>query len=613
MNSPDQRLDEDLALAYSQGDQAAGEALAQRYAAGIYDFAIRATLNPGSAQTATTNSLRRIGEEFANRPDALNFSSWIYGIVRDESLNSLHQPTQTDQAGDEAAANALSILDPRFIQTEMPVAPAAASWAWQAVRGQRPRDYSILDLLLRRQMTPEEVAEVAALSHNGVYAVLGRLRGVFEETYAAAALFDIGREACGELNQLLSQQEALGPAVRRAVGRHIEGCEICRETRESLPPAAELFANLSNVALPQEVAEHLYFVLFSTPEAAPAAGDESGSEDTGAEIESSEAQAKAPLLGELPTLARQTDLLQDSAEIEETPEALPDGDELAGPVWQPPAPVPAGVAPGPRASAPDGPDWAGSGSRPPGGPEPPDFGSSGDERSRLYLLFAGVAAVTLFAAYLGFAVGDSLQSSGASSLPPLPTPDGALQVRICSTVPIRMDAGTGLNLIFPEVPDGYSITSVGVSGASTENVSTLAQSEKTVLFVAGAQPDSAGLSDEYLLVVTFSQGSQTIDAACTVIVQGTEAPQPTLTPAPIETPTIAAVEPTATTSVPSPVPTETPAAPPTSTSIPTVTGTPPTATPTLILPRTPTPVSTITPTPAAAATPTQITPNTPVP
>lgn len=297
MNSPDQRLDEDLALAYSQGDQAAGEALAQRYAAGIYDFAIRATLNPGSAQTATTNSLRRIGEEFANRPDALNFSSWIYGIVRDESLNSLHQPTQTDQAGDEAAANALSILDPRFIQTEMPVAPAAASWAWQAVRGQRPRDYSILDLLLRRQMTPEEIAEVAALSHNGVYAVLGRLRGVFEETYAAAALFDIGREACGELNQLLSQQEALGPAVRRAVGRHIEGCEICRETRESLPPAAELFANLSNVALPQEVAEHLYFVLFSTPEAAPAAGDESGSEDTGAEIESSEAQAKAPLLG----------------------------------------------------------------------------------------------------------------------------------------------------------------------------------------------------------------------------------------------------------------------------------------------------------------------------
>lgn len=643
MNSPDQRLDEDLALAYSQGDRTAGEALAQRYAVGIYDFAIRVTLDPTIAETATTNSLRRISEEFANRPDELNFSSWIYGVTRDEALNGVHRPSQADQAGEEEVrTSALSVLDPRFIQYEISAAAAAASWAWQAVRGQRPRDYSILDLLLRREMTPEDIAEVAALSHNGVYAVLGRLRGVFEETYAAAALFEIGREACSELDELWGQQETLGPALRRAVGRHIEGCANCRDTRQALPPAAEVFANLGNVALPQEVAQKLHAALFATAEAWPErAPDDSAAESGGLEAaaplfaagseradDDEPKEGEAPLLGEFPARDRQTthedaftghtaepvpepqlsDLSQDSADLDETSEDLPAGDEPVKPAWQPPAREPVGAAPAAKSSSSDRPNWTGGGARTPGGTEPPDLGPSGDERSRFYLLYAGVAAVTLLAAYLGLALGDSLQSSGSSSLSPLPTPDGSLQVRICSSVPVRMDIGTSLNLIFPEVPDGYSVSSVAVSGASTENINTLAQSDKSVLFVAGSQPDSAGLSDEYLLVVTFAEGSQTIEAECTVIVQGIEAPEPTVTPAPTETTTISVVEPTATTSAPPPaVPTETP------TSSPTITGTPPTATPTLILPRTPMPVSTATPIPVATATPTQITPNTPTP
>lgn len=733
MNSPEQRSDEDLALEFSQGDHDAGAALAQRYVAGIYDFAIRATLDPAAAQAATVNVLRRVGEEFDSRPDALNVGSWIFGITRDESLNSLHQPSQSDAPSEDSRADTLSVLDPRFLQTDLPASQAqATSWAWQAVRSQRPRDYSILDLLLRRQLTPEEVAEVAALFHNGVYAVLGRLRGVFEETYAAAALFEIGREACLELDELVSQQESIGPAARRAVGRHIEGCEHCRETRQGLPPAADLFASLRNVDLPQKVVEQLRSALFATPQTsevpepvtaetepsdtvivasdgeaatsasddeadatlnaddeAEAPGDEaglaaaapmfaSGSQQTGEvepgeppsaapvsdeftsepmstagseqaddiEIEPGEAQIEAPDMGEPPDADRQA-TFEDSVagqpaelESEQHPDGLDQtvtdadakssGDDLeraraellaadqdvepTEPVPAPvPVPVPVDAALLVTSPEPDGPDWQGGRGSPPEGPRPPDMGSSEDKQRKRYLLYAAVAAVTLFAAYLGLAVGDSLQSSGPT-LPPLPAPDGSLQSRVCSTVPVRLDMGTSLNLNFPEAPGGYDISNIAVSGGSVENINTLAQADQSVLFIAKSLPSSTGQNEEYQLGVTFARGNQTVEIPCRVIVQGIEAPQPTMTPAPSETPAISADEPTATISAPPLAPTLEPDTPtPLPTSSPTVTGTPPTATPTKILPWTPTPQNTATPIPVATATGTLIPPLTPRP
>ena len=666
MNSPEIRSDEDLANLYSQGDHNAGEALAQRYVAGVYDFAIRATLDPRVAETATTGSMRRIGEEFANRPDTLSFGSWVYGLARDEALNRLHQHAQSDESGEVARSDSLAHVDLRFIQTELPtVPPQAAAWAWQAVRGQRPRDYSILDLLLRRKMTPEEVGEVAALSHNGVYAVLGRLRGVFEEAYTAAALFELGREVCSDLEELLSDQPVLGPAVRRTIGRHVEGCAICSETRQGLPPAAELFASFTNVDLPQDLMQGLRSTLFATlqPDTTPDAGTEATeAADAEVEVDPGRGMTEVESPEEAPTSARQTSFEDSFAaqavDAEPGPETFEpmafepetaeldfaepevaeanteieadaaanvapptDEDEVDQPTGLSASRLPLEAALPAAASTFDGPDWQRGGGIPPEGPEPPDTGWSDGERSKRYLLYAGFVAISLFAAYLGFAVGDSLQNGSTSSLPPLPTPDGLSQAQACSTVPVRMDVGTSLNLTFAAVPTDFQVSNIIVipetTGASAENVRTLGQADQSVLFVATSFPDSAGRSNQYQLVVTFAQGEQTTTAQCVVIVQGGAAPQPTEPTEPTATPTIAVVEPTTPpvvapteTSTPEPDP-ETPTPLPTST--PTVTGTPPTPTPTQILPPTVAPESTVTPTSTVTGTPTQIPIPTPAP
>lgn len=309
---------------------------------------------------------------------------------------------------------------------------------------------------------------------------------------------------------------------------------------------------------------------------------------------------------------------EQAAEVETTPAAQEIGEETDQPTEPPPAPVSAGAASFPRASAPEGPDWEGAGGEPPGGPEPPDAGWSGNGRSTRYLLYTGVAGLTLFAAYLGLAVGDSLQD-GAASLPALPTPDASLRAQVCSTVPVRMDSGTSLNLSFAGLADGQAISEVFVlatsSGASIENVITVVQSGQSILFVARFLPDSAGRSDQYQVNVTFAQGNQTSTAQCTVIVQGIAASQPTVPPVASATATIAVVEPTSPIIIlppNTPIPElDTPTPPPTST--PTVTGTPPTPTPTMIPTRTPTPVNTPVLSPTPSMTPTQLSTQTATP
>ncbi len=257
MNLPEQRSDEDLATSLQQGDASASATLAQRYAPGIYDFAIRITLDPAAAGHVTENTLKRVSSEIASRPSDLSFAAWLFGVARDESLEGLRQRSRGDSSPDEVGSDALAPMDPRFIQVSGSVPSDSGVWAWSAARGQRPRDYSILDLLLRRKITPEEVAQIASLSRNGVYAVLGRLRGAFEESFIATALFTSGRAACKDLDALLGDSISLGPAMRREVSRHAESCPICKDTRAKLPAGADVFASLEDVALPDDVSDRL--------------------------------------------------------------------------------------------------------------------------------------------------------------------------------------------------------------------------------------------------------------------------------------------------------------------------------------------------------------------
>src|SRR5437870_3787458 len=176
--------DEESLDRLEQQDPAATVVLSGRYLDTLYDFAFRTSLDPTIAAASVKAGLEEGSFNAANKNGAAPGVS-LLGLIRDEALERLRART----AGSGEDSTPVSSGDPHFSQLPMNAAGAqdseVAAWAWQAARSQRPRDYSLLDLTVRRQLTPEEVSEAASMSQSGIYAVLGRLRGSFEDTFTA--------------------------------------------------------------------------------------------------------------------------------------------------------------------------------------------------------------------------------------------------------------------------------------------------------------------------------------------------------------------------------------------------------------------------------------------
>ena len=259
-----ERSDDELHQQAIAGDREAQDELKSRLLEPLYDFAIRISLDPAVAETATIAALDKLLTD--GRRAGMSLNAWGLATVRDETLERLR--TRGGAAGDPRGS--LSPVDSAFSALSPPDAartdPELAGWVWQAARSQRPRDYSLLDLAVRRGLSADEIADATDMSHSGIYAILGRLRGLFEETFTSTLLYHRGREACLEVASLATQHAGLGPALRREIARHVEGCTACRQTRRSFPSPAELLAAFQPIEPPQG--------LPITEAAAESAGDE---------------------------------------------------------------------------------------------------------------------------------------------------------------------------------------------------------------------------------------------------------------------------------------------------------------------------------------------------
>ncbi|HEY7466148.1 MAG TPA: hypothetical protein VIB47_05590, partial [Dehalococcoidia bacterium] len=163
MNDPSRSSDEELADSLSASDDHAIAALAGRYTQPLYDFALRATLDPAVAAAVTRSSIEYLRHHAAERPAELSLRAWLFAFAQEQVL-----AVANDRA--RAPEVRLSPGDRRFTQSDAGMDREVALWAWQAARSLRPRDYCLLDLTLRRGIPPEDVPGMAAQGRGGVYA-----------------------------------------------------------------------------------------------------------------------------------------------------------------------------------------------------------------------------------------------------------------------------------------------------------------------------------------------------------------------------------------------------------------------------------------------------------
>ena len=243
------RSDTELAARAAAGNEPAFAALYKRHFDGIYDFVLRAVKDPALAEDVIRSAFTRAWDRSRKRDARQQVKAWLYSTARERAVRA-RVPRAGNAAVTPGSIDARAFAQPAFsdaaaLEPELDAETSTIVWEFAAQLS--PKEYSLLDLHLRRGLKVDELAGSLGLTTTKVYIILFRLRQALVEWVSAALLSRRGRRHCPELDAVLSETRA-APAsrhYRRPITKHLEACSRCQASTATYPSALQAFANLA--------------------------------------------------------------------------------------------------------------------------------------------------------------------------------------------------------------------------------------------------------------------------------------------------------------------------------------------------------------------------------
>jgi RNA polymerase sigma factor (sigma-70 family) len=258
MAAPTLETDQELAARCASGDREAFTELYDRFSQGLYDFALRTVRNRDAAADVVQLAFVRAWEHLERGTRPQNVKAWLYTIARNGAIDEIRRGkrTVTESAEPDAPSPIARELDRSqlsrpedFVRDQELV-----DLVWQAAAALNPREYSLLDLHLRKELSADELAETLGLRRDNVYMMLSRLRSSLADAVTCMLVMRHGRGQCAELDRLLTESStALTPINRRAIKKHLQACDACHKRSKRFAAPLEIFAGIAPLALPIEV------------------------------------------------------------------------------------------------------------------------------------------------------------------------------------------------------------------------------------------------------------------------------------------------------------------------------------------------------------------------
>jgi len=252
------RSDTELLARAAAGDEPALAALYERHFEAIYDFVLRTLKDRDIATDAIRAAFIDLWHRARRRKAGNQVRAWIYAKTRERAVRAGRRRS----AGD-AGVPADSTDAPAFAQRGLsdvshgePELDAEVSRiVWEFAAQLSPKEYSLLDLHLRRGLKVDELAESLGLTTTKVYIILYRLRQALVEWASAALLSRRGRKQCSELDAVLAETRAAQESrdYRRSITKHLEVCSRCHASTATYPSALQTFADLAPLEPPPGV------------------------------------------------------------------------------------------------------------------------------------------------------------------------------------------------------------------------------------------------------------------------------------------------------------------------------------------------------------------------
>ena len=248
--------DSELVERARAGDQTAFGALYDNWFDRVYDLAFRIVRDANAAADVAQDTFLSAWRELDGLSDPAAFGGWVRRIARNTALNRRKKDERArpvdsegmaviEAAGPAASAPAGFRVEDRLGAADDPVRAAedseVAALVWDAADALGERDTSILDLQLRHDMTPAEIADVVGVNRNHANQLVHRVRNRLGDALRARVLWRGGEPVCVDLRTALASAgvSRFGPDAVQVTAAHAQNCEECSERqRLRLAPTA---------------------------------------------------------------------------------------------------------------------------------------------------------------------------------------------------------------------------------------------------------------------------------------------------------------------------------------------------------------------------------------
>ncbi len=226
------------------GDAQAIGALLERHQAQVYRFGMRMCRDPEDAKDVLQDTLLSMARGVRDFRGASSISTWLYAIARSFCIKKRQRSKfareDVRSLDTEMLAEAGHVADPAPSPDEALAGKQVEQALEQAIRGLEPMYREVLLLRDVEGLTAPEVAEVLGVSVQAVKSRLHRAR--LSVRAQVAPLLGVPAESkaapgtCPDVLTLFSQhvEGEISAALCAEMERHVQGCDRCRGTCDSL-------------------------------------------------------------------------------------------------------------------------------------------------------------------------------------------------------------------------------------------------------------------------------------------------------------------------------------------------------------------------------------------
>lgn len=218
----------------------------------LYDFAARITHDRTAAADIVQSVFATVWERTGRGEQVRSPRAWLYRLTHNAAIDEVRRRKWTsageaDDSFDFAALEDIHADEPTRVLIDKEV----AELVWSTAEKMRPEEYGLLDLYVRRELGPDELAEELGITPGALYTRLSRLRRSFEEALTVTLLARRGGRDCEVFGALVAElgADADGEEGSRVLRDHVDACPDCRRARSRYVSASAILAGLAPVPL----------------------------------------------------------------------------------------------------------------------------------------------------------------------------------------------------------------------------------------------------------------------------------------------------------------------------------------------------------------------------